>query len=144
MAMIKGIGHAAYTVADMDATLHFYCDILGFRHAFSTKNDDGEPYIEYIQICENQFIELFYGREGENIQTSYSHLSLEVESIQEIAEHLKANNITIDRGPVRGRDRNWQCWAKDPDGNRIEFMQMSPDSPQTACRESYERLMTGD
>ena len=29
-----------------------------------------------------------------------------------------------------GADRNWQAWIEDPDGNRIELMQMMPDCLQ--------------
>ncbi len=131
--MIKGIGHTAYTVADMKASLHFYCDILGFYHAFSIPDDQGNPWIEYLKVNQNSFIELFYNREGENTPASYSHLCLEVDDIDEIARRLEENGVTLDAKPSQGKDKNWQCWAKDPDGNRIEFMQMHPDSPQMRC-----------
>ena len=36
-----------------------------------------------------------------------------------------------------GLDHNRQCWIEDPDGNRIEFMQMSRDSMQA---EAIRRL----
>ena len=32
--MIKGIGHVAFKVTDMEKSLHFYCDILGGKKAF--------------------------------------------------------------------------------------------------------------
>ena len=31
--------------------------------------------------------------------------------------------------PMKGVDNNYQAWIIDPDGNRIEFMQLEPDSP---------------
>ena len=127
--MIKGIGHAAYNVADMNASLHFYCDILQFTHAFSIADDNGSPWIEYIKVNDDTFIELFYGRpDGEN--TSYNHLCLAVDDIHEIAERMVKCGAPLDVAPKQGKDHNWQCWTHDPDGNRIEFMQLSPDSPQ--------------
>ena len=30
-------------------------------------------------------------------------------------------------------DLNWQAWIEDPDGNRIELMQMMPDCLQLAA-----------
>lgn len=36
-----------------------------------------------------------------------------------------------------GLDRNRQCWIEDPDGNRLEFMQMAADAMQ---REAIQRL----
>lgn len=79
--MIKGIAHLAFDVADMEKSLHFYCDILGFTRAFDIPNDQGEPWIEYIKVCEGQFIELFYGGQNKpghvDRPVGFSHLCLE-------------------------------------------------------------------
>ncbi|MCS7462902.1 VOC family protein [Paenibacillus doosanensis] len=133
--MIKGIGHNAYTVRDMEKSLHFYCDILGFRRIFELRKPPAnEPWIEYLKVKDGQFIELFYGgikKTEVDMQTiGYNHLCLEVDDIHEIAAHLKSKGVTLDVEPKQGLDLNYQCWAKDPDGNRIEFMQLHPDSPQ--------------
>ncbi|CAG7628020.1 VOC family protein [Paenibacillus allorhizosphaerae] len=132
--MIKRIGHLALTVQDMERSLQFYCGVLGCKKAFELHNDKGEPWIVYIKVCEGQFIELFYG--GENKPEAvprpigFNHLCLEVDDIHAIAAHLKKNGITLDVEPKRGKDGNDQCWVKDPDGNRIEFMKLNPGSPQ--------------
>lgn len=131
--MIKGIAHAAYDVFDMEKALHFYCDILGLKKVFEIRNDEDQPWIEYIQVAEGQFIELFYDRQDPQNMGSYSHLCLEVEDIHKIAAHLEVCGVELDVKPTQGKDKNWQCWAKDPDGNRIEFMQMMPDSLQKNC-----------
>ena len=130
--MICGIGHVAFDVADMQASLRFYCGVLGFVHAFSLRDDGGNPWIEYVRVADRQFIELFYAKQpgtgGKGV--SYNHLCLEVDDIQAAAARLRENGIEIFSGPNRGSDGNWQCWARDPDGNRIEFMQLVPSSPQ--------------
>ena len=130
--MIEGIGHLAFVAADMEKSLAFYCGALGFQKAFELRRDDGAPWIVYIKVRDGQFIELFHGGaekpSGGNV--GYSHLCLEVRDIHEIAAHLKARGVELDAEPKQGKDTNWQCWARDPDGNRIEFMQMSPGSPQ--------------
>ncbi|NHN31073.1 VOC family protein [Paenibacillus agricola] len=131
--MIKRIGHLALTVQDMEKSLHFYCGILGFQQAFEIHDHDDLPWIVYIKVCEGQFIELFYG--GLNKPASvekaigFNHLCLEVDDIHQIADHLKAHHIVLDVEPKQGKDTNYQCWVKDPDGNRIEFMQLMPGSP---------------
>ncbi|MBM7570740.1 VOC family protein [Aquibacillus albus] len=135
--MIKGIGHVALKVEDMEKSLHFYCDVLGFKRAFEIRDDDNNPWIEYIKIAPGQFIELFYGGknkpEAVGDAIGVDHLCLEVEDINEIANHLKSNGVTLDIEPQQGKDDNFQCWAKDPDGNRIEFMQLVPTSPHMNC-----------
>jgi len=131
--MIKSIGHVAFVAKDMEKSLEYYCEILGFKKAFEIKDENGQPWINYIKVTDGQFIELFYGgKESKNSQDAagFSHLCLEVDDIYEIADLLEKHNL-LDIKPNQGKDLNYQCWSKDPDGNRIEFMQMEPDSPQS-------------
>ncbi|MCS7458572.1 VOC family protein [Paenibacillus doosanensis] len=132
--MIKRIGHLALTVKDMEQSLHFYCNVLGFAKAFELHDAADKPWIVYLKVCEGQFIELFYGGLNKPAPVDkpigFNHLCLEVEDIHAVAEHLKKNGIALDVEPKMGKDTNYQCWAKDPDGNRIEFMQLMPGSPQ--------------
>lgn len=128
--MITGIGHTAYNVTDMEKSLDFYCKVLGFTHAFSIKNAQNEPWIEYLKVGGGQFIELFYGGQANTVSGSYAHLCLEVDDIEEIAARLTKMGAPLDTPPQQGKDANWQCWTHDPDGNRIEFMCLSKDSPQ--------------
>lgn len=135
--MIRGIGHLALTVQDMGQSLDFYCTKLGFSKAFELNRPTGEPWIIYIKIADRQFIELFYG-DSSPIETKpttigFNHLCIEVDDINEIANHLKRQGLTLDVEPKQGLDRNWQCWIRDPDGNRIEFMQLVHNSPQMNC-----------
>jgi catechol 2,3-dioxygenase-like lactoylglutathione lyase family enzyme len=135
--MIKRIGHMAMTVFNMEKSLEFYCDILGLERVFEIKDDDQNPWIEYVKVAPGQFIELFHGgrrkpEEGEQ-PIGFHHLCLEVYNIHETAAHLKLQGITLDAEPARGKDNNLQCWLKDPDGNRIELMQLDPSSPQMNC-----------
>jgi catechol 2,3-dioxygenase-like lactoylglutathione lyase family enzyme len=132
--MIKGIGHLALTVLDMEKSLHFYCDILGLKRAFELKDSNGNPWIINVKIAEGQYLELMYGGvnryEYVEENAGLSHICLEVDDIFETAETLRKNGIVLDIEPKKGSDLNYQCWACDPDGHRIEFMQFDPNSPQ--------------
>ncbi|GHV43778.1 lactoylglutathione lyase [Clostridia bacterium] len=133
--MIKGIAHAALIVNDMEKTVEFYDKNFGFKKSFELADKDGNPWIIYLKIADGQFLELFYPKvsfEPKPMWKSegFAHLCFEVEDINEIADHLKKNGIVLDVEPSRGADLNYQCWTHDPDGNAIELMQMSPDSPQ--------------
>jgi lactoylglutathione lyase len=137
ITLIKGIGHLALTVENMDKSLEFYCDILGFHRAFEIRDDENQPWIEYIKVSPGQFIELFYGgltkQQEKRNQIGFNHICLEVNDINEVANHLKMKGLTLDVEPTKGKDNNYQCWIKDPDGNRIEFMQLEPTSPHMNC-----------
>lgn len=47
--MVKGIGHAAFNVKDMEKTVAFYEQTLGFKRAFDIpRPENGEPWIVYL------------------------------------------------------------------------------------------------
>ena len=57
-----------------------------------------------------------------------------------VAAALREAGIALTVEPKTGRDNNRQCWIEDPDGNRIEFMQMSDGSMQAAAIERLRRM----
>jgi lactoylglutathione lyase len=133
--VITAIGHAAFGVSDLERSLDFYVRGLGLREAFRLDNDRGETWIVYLQVQGLDFLELFpEGRPRADgapaAHPSFRHLCLMVDDIQTTLAELEARGVAAD-GPARqGRDHNWQAWLTDPDGNRIELMQISPHSPQ--------------
>jgi lactoylglutathione lyase len=132
--MITGIAHTALTVKDMPKSLDFYTRVLGFTKAFSlTEPGTGEPWIEYLQAG-GQFIELFYhGTEDNPWKSSlrgFNHLCLQVDDITKTVETIEIAGYPMDRGVSQGSDKNLQAWLTDPDGIRIELMQIDPESPQ--------------
>ena len=130
--MISGIGHMAIRISDLDAALSFYGDGLGFQEAFRLDRD-GEVRLVYLQVVRGQFVELFPGGEPAaeaGKEVGYVHLCLAVDDIQATVEEASARGVVFDGEPKLGLDGNWQVWTTDPDGNRIEFMQIMPDSLQ--------------
>ena len=129
---INGIGHIAFNVKDMEKTLKFYCDVLGFKHAFTLRNAEGAPWIEYLKVSDNNFIELFYAKPDSPVGpgSTFNHICLTVADIHAAEKALDGAGWTVDTRPKQGSDKNWQMWVRDPDGVRIELMQISPESPQ--------------
>jgi len=142
---LNGIGHVALKVADIGRSLEFYRDRLGFAEMMRLNRDDGSLWLVYLRITDTQFIELFPGGEGERApgseRTAVNHFCLECADIQRTAEALRATGVKLTVEPKMGADNNWQCWAEDPDGNRIEFMQMAENAMQLeAIRRIHERM----
>ena len=149
-AIISGIGHVALYASDMEKTLNFYCGVLGLKHAFTLRGADGLPWIEYLKVSDDNFIELFYIKP--NSQTAavapateaatpapapapanngtFHHICLAVGDIHAAEKALDEAEGPVDVRPKQGSDKNWQMWTHDPDGVKIELMQISPDSPQ--------------
>lgn len=124
------ISHLAFDVSDMEKALEFYCGKLGFEQIFTMNNEAGQPWIVYLKVCPGQFIELFFGGMENPPKANYSHLCLQVDDIYEIEAKMKELGVEIDVPIKQGKDTNMQCWVHDPDGNRIEFMQLMPTSYQ--------------
>ena len=137
--MITGIGHTAVTAKDMEESIRFYTQALGFREAFSFQHPEtGAPWIVYLSVSPGQFMELFYGgteeRPWHDSLTGFNHLCFEVDDINLAVSKIRDAGYPIDAKPQQGLDHNWQAWTRDPNGIRIELMQMMPDSPQYQFR----------
>ncbi len=130
--MIKGINHKGIHVVDMERSLDFYCNKLGFKKAFELKLPSGEPWIEYVKVADGCFLELFYGG-AEGVKDRAEHICFEVDDIYETADQLKKKGVPLEVEISQGTALNYQFWVLDPDGNWIEFMEMNPDSPHMRC-----------
>lgn len=135
MKGITSIGHVAINVADLQKSLDFYIDTLGFAEMMRIHHDNGEPWLVYLRVTDEQFIELFPGAETARAPESWhangmTHLCLMVDDLNTVVDELKAKGVTMLIEPKSGADGNSQAWLLDPDGNKIELMQMHPDSMQ--------------
>lgn len=138
LGMITGIGHVAYRVTDLQRALDFYCGTLGFTEAFRLDREgEPSPWIVYIRIAPNQFVELFPNGEGtvapRGLAAGFNHLCLVVDDLHATVEELRSRGVVPTREPQQGMDHNWQAWLQDPEGNAIELMQIMPESPQAAA-----------
>lgn len=136
--MITALGHVAFRVTKLDPALHFYCDILGLREAFRLDREGSpSPWIVYLQVALGQFVELFPGAENINAEAgdgaSYDHFCLHVDGIQQTVRQLAERGLPIEGAPTMVLDNNYQYWVTDPDGNRIELMEIKPESPHAAA-----------
>lgn len=141
--MITGIGHSAYNVRDMDGMLAFYSGKLGFTEMFRLNNDNGDLMLIYVRVSDDTFIEFFPAtsepQEREPRAAGYNHLCLHVDNIEETVEWLRSRDVPIDREITFGKAGAKQAWIRDPEGNRIELMELVPASMQaTAIRRMKE------
>jgi catechol 2,3-dioxygenase-like lactoylglutathione lyase family enzyme len=140
MTGIKAIGHLAIRVKDIDRSLDFYVTKLGFEEMFRLDRDN-RLWIVYLRITDTQFLELFPDGTGDRAPdadtVALNHVCLEVDDIDAVIAQLAAKGVPLSRPKKVAVDRNAQAWVEDPDGNRIELMQLAPDSLQG---EAIQRL----
>jgi lactoylglutathione lyase len=135
---ISGIAHWALKVADLERSLHFYRDTLGFQEMMRINwPETGKLLLVYLRVTDTQYLELFPNGQGDVAPgedvTSMHHVCLQVDDMAETVAHLEVIGVPLFRDMQVGLDHNAQCWIKDPDGNRIEFMQMLPGNMQAAA-----------
>lgn len=135
MLTVSYLTHVAIRVRAIEPTLAFYRDRLGFEEMMRLDRD-GRLWIVYLRITDTQYLEIFPDGEGAvppATATGYNHMCLAVDDIDRTVAELAALGIPLYRPKQMGADGNWQCWIEDPDGHRIELMQMMPDSQQAAA-----------
>jgi lactoylglutathione lyase len=133
MLTVSSITHVAIRVKDVERTLDFYAGKLGMREMMRLDRD-GRLWLLYLRITDNQFLEVFPEGVGERAAereaVGFNHVCLEIADIDVALRELEAVGVPLIRDKQMGADGNWQAWIEDPDGHRIELMQMMPDSLQ--------------
>lgn len=134
MAAITGIGHIALKVHDIGRSLDFYRDRLGFPEMMRIDKPEGGLWLVYLRVTDEQFIEIFPGAESDRAPgwngNAITHVCLTVDDLDAVVDRVTSAGIPLLIEKKTAIDGNRQAWIEDPDGNRIEFMQLSPDSMQ--------------
>jgi catechol 2,3-dioxygenase-like lactoylglutathione lyase family enzyme len=121
--MITQIRHTGLVVANLDAALHFWCDILGFR--VSRRMEESGPHIDAMLGLEdvrlttvkviapdNGMLELLYFNShrdlpawtGSPYSTGFTHIALTVHNIQEACLTLSRAGVTFAAPPQNSPD----------------------------------------
>ncbi len=145
MSIFKSVGHIALKVQDLEKSIDFY-NRIGFPEMLRLNNDQGRPWIVYHRVTDALYLELFPGGQGGKVpepeRTGLFHLCLTVDNMDDAEAKLKAVGVSLSqpRKPGPGIDGNRGMWIEDPDGHRIEIMEMAPDCIQ---QRAVENLASG-
>ena len=122
--------HTMVRVKDLDASMRFYCDLLGLVETRRMENEAGRFTLIYLAApldadrarAEKQpEIELTYNWDTEDYTggRNFGHLAFEVDDIYAACEKLAAGGVTINRPPRDG----WMAFVRSPDGISVELLQ---------------------
>ncbi len=125
--MFKRIDHVEIVPSNLERTLNFYTEILGFKIQWRRKAE--RPPLEELVFIElgDSLIELFSVKSPAAVSTEpwqvgCRKIALQVEDMDKTIEYLKSKGVEISSGPVAiGNLRRAEI--KDPDGLTIELMQ---------------------
>lgn len=118
--------HAMVRVRDVEASLHFYCKLLGLVETRRSEHEAGRFTLIYLATAPGQpEVELTHNWDAPDSYGSarnFGHLAFGVDDIYEICNRLKAGGVTILRPPRDGR----MAFVRSPDDISIELLQNGP------------------
>jgi glyoxylase I family protein len=137
--MFKRIDHVEIVTDQLDRTVKFYTDVLGFTVKARDRIERsglGVPMnLVYLDLG-GTVVELI-SYEGavvepapKNERLGYRMMALEVDDMQRVIDYLRTNGIEIVWGP-RIRETYTRAEIRDPNGNHIELRQWFTSAAST-------------
>lgn len=121
--------HTMVRIANIDASLDFYCKKLGLVEKRRYETEQGRYTLIFVAAPENPDaqIELTYNWDPEHYTggRNFGHLAFEVEDIYALCERLMKEGVTINRPPRDGR----MAFVRSPDGISIELLNRGGAQP---------------
>lgn len=118
-------------VTDVDASIKFYCDLLGLEETRRKDFDDARFTLIFLAASKDKSraveenapeLELTYNWDPEepfDVGRNFGHLAYKVDDIYATCQHLMDSGVTINRPPRDGR----MAFVKSPDNISIELLQ---------------------
>ena len=129
--------HTMVRVRDLDAALHFYCDLLGLEEVRRRDHEKGRFTLVFLaapgdvpKLGENNSptVELTYNWDPEEYDggRNFGHLAYRVDDIYATCQRLLDAGHIIHRPPRDGH----MAFVKSPDGISVELLQEGNLDPQ--------------
>jgi lactoylglutathione lyase len=128
--------HTMVRVADLDASLDFYCNKLGLVEVRRTDNEGGRYTLVFLAAPDDverardskaPLVELTYNWDEHDYQggRNFGHLAYRVDDIYATCQKLMDAGVTINRPPRDG----YMAFVRSPDGISIELLQRGNAKP---------------
>jgi catechol 2,3-dioxygenase len=137
------IGHVALYVSDIERSIRFYRDILGFEVS-DIYQDDMMPGGAAFLRCnpDHHGIALFKATETNPTGAGLHHMAFEVPTLDDVVRartHLRASNVPIDFDGRRRAGVQIAVEFRDPDGHRLEiYWGIDQIAPGAKARPAHE------
>jgi lactoylglutathione lyase len=141
--------HTMVRVADLDASLNFYCNLLGLVEVRRRDHEKGRFTLVFLAApgdaeaakeTHRPTVELTYNWDPEDYPggRNFGHLAYRVDDIYGVCQRLRDGGVTISRPPRDGH----MAFVRSPDGISIELLQsgdaLPPAEPWASMQNSGE------
>ncbi|GAA0599109.1 VOC family protein [Caenispirillum bisanense] len=130
--------HTMVRVTDLDASLRFYCDLLGLKEVSRKESEKGRFTLVFLAAPEDiakagaqegddaarfnvPMVELTYNWDPEEYTggRNFGHLAFRVDDIYAACQRLMDGGVTINRPPRDG----YMAFVRSPDNISVELLQ---------------------
>ncbi len=130
--------HTMVRVTDLDASLRFYCDLLGLKEVSRKESEKGRFTLVFLAAPEDiakagaqegddaarfnvPMVELTYNWDPEDYTggRNFGHLAFRVDDIYVACQRLMDGGVTINRPPRDG----YMAFVRSPDNISVELLQ---------------------
>ena len=116
--------HTMVRVKDIDASLKFFCSLLGLEEVRRKEYELGKFTLIFLAPPEqpDAMIELTYNWDSSEVfeeGRNFGHLAFEVDDIYKTCQHMMDNGVIINRPPRDGR----MAFVRSPDNISVELLQ---------------------
>jgi lactoylglutathione lyase len=130
--------HTMVRISDIDASLEFYCTLLGLRETERIVSEEGRYTNIFLRadgdldtVVDGPELELTFNWDPEvyTVGRGFGHLAFLVDNIYETCQRLMDGGVTINRPPRDG----YMAFVRSPDGVSVELIQngdrLPPEEP---------------
>lgn len=128
--------HTMVRVTDLDASLNFYCTLLGLEEVRRMENEAGRYTLVFLaapgdrarsEAERSPEVELTFNWDPQPYDggRNFGHLAYRVDDIYAVCQRLMEGGVTINRPPRDGH----MAFVRSPDGISIELLQEGERRP---------------
>ena len=115
-------------VRDLDASLKFYCDVLGMKLLRRHDFPEGKftlAFVGYGDEKESTVLELTHNWDVDSYDhgDAYGHIAVGVDDVYQACDRVRelGGNVVRDAGPMKG-GTTVLAFVEDPDGYKVELL----------------------
>lgn len=122
---IVRMNHVGISTPDIEGTIAYYTETMGFPEAFRVTNDSGQIALVYVQVSENSFLEL--QPSNDERPPGLSHFGVVVEDIDSAIAMWRERGVEVQDSRVSGTKAVLSN-IFDANGVRMELLELPSES----------------